>query len=180
LVAISEEELDIWIRVSQLDRDSEGFLNILCYNQSNKAILGWTDLPLAPSNALDLLFGDPLQVWNGKVCDNRDKGVYLYFKRGWEIDDSISENEASILFKPLFFKNTAKVKLKLQGTYIAERYKMEIIVNGYSAGEHFIDDCEVTLPSSIFFIEKTIVTIARKNIPLNKNYIFQSIGWEAS
>jgi hypothetical protein len=178
LVAISEEELDIWIRVSQLNRDSEGFTNILCYSKSNRSILGWKDLPVAPGNALDLLFGDPLEVWNGRVCDHGGMGVYLYFRRGWEIDNSIIENEASILFKPTPYKQMAQVELRLQGTYAGDRYKMEIIVNDYSVGEHFLDDCVVLLPSSVFFVEKTIIVIARKNMPSISSYIFKSISWE--
>jgi FkbM family methyltransferase len=180
LIPISATELDLWVKVTEFDSEGEGFTNILCVSTENKKNIGWKDLPVTNSNALDLLFGDPLETWNGLSCDHRGIGTYLYFRKGWEFDNSMIEDEASILFKPEPPRALEGIKLHLKGIYTGEREKIEVIVNNHSTGEHFIDDCVISLPTSIFFAEKTIISLKGKNSRTANGYKFQSISWECN
>ena len=171
LIPTAEEDLRKWIFVTEMDKSSDGFLNLVAAKPEAIPKTGWHSLPIAYEDPLEHLLGGALEIWNGKPVRAYDAGEFIYLKRGWGFPNNwgiwIDEYSAELSFKPIRFKDDVEaIKLRITGRYEKKIIAtVQVSISGRYMGDFILSDCSIVVP--IELLQDEFCTVSFKvNIPL--------------
>ncbi|MCX2983300.1 FkbM family methyltransferase [Halieaceae bacterium IMCC14734] len=184
LVSCSPENLHQWIAVTQMDADSEGFMNLFCCSPGFLPPGGWSDLPLVDLDPLDVLLGGALAAWNGhRVCCS-DAGEFVYLKRGWDLPSDwgirMNAEEALINFKPAAFLKPGTVLFTFDIWWEESDLDilLEVYINEELIGSVSREVCAIEFASQHFEKEMVSIRLRRDDsASSNKGLGLAAVEW---
>jgi FkbM family methyltransferase len=153
LIPISLEQIRKWCKLTELDTDSEGFINLIFSGtplEERPALNILGDLGLF-DNALEYLVGCELKPWDGHRCDASGMSGYLYFCSGWSFFEEwgVWSNGASSRIKFYIgpeLRNLAAPLLELQCRYFGDEEETRVSINNIDLGSHTLRNATIALP----------------------------------
>ena len=184
LIPISYDQLAKWIDVTQIDIESEGFINLLCSGPAIIPQKGWRDLPII--NRDPLLLGGALELWDGHLNYGNKAGEFIYLKEGWELPSTagivMEKSEALINFSPVPPMNDKPiVQLEFKGLYEGRSEPLEVYINDQLLGTFDLTTRTIEFSSKLF--QSDMISIKIKKLLSKQDspkYCLVSIGWKYS
>ncbi|ARN74941.1 FkbM family methyltransferase [Oceanicoccus sagamiensis] len=166
LLSCSLSQLLAWAKITEMDHDSEGFVNLVC---SGKAIESSAALQVQhcadgkENELIDYLVASIYQPWDGSLCPPALFAQYLYFVEGWSVPEPWgiwSDGKRSVIrFSVSESVMTGTVHLAIKGRYYVEQGSTELIVNDKSLGVQDLSDYRVALAATDFFAPEVHIVL---------------------
>ncbi|MBT4522040.1 MAG: FkbM family methyltransferase [Halieaceae bacterium] len=165
LFSISHQHLRQWVGLTEMDKDSEGFINLVVSGAplERRTHIEVLDEPDLYENGLEHLLTIDLSPWHGEPCTVTNMNQYLFFASGWSFHESWgiwSDGEQSRIkftleLTPLQKQQT--VTLYLHGRYFGGEEQTQLYLNQHDLGSHCLIDCRITVDRQL--LEETRFTL---------------------
>jgi FkbM family methyltransferase len=145
-----------WVRLTQMDASSEGFINLVC---SGTLLRPQHGIEINNNEGrrydpLEYLLASHLQPWDGHPCGIKQMGEYLFLSQGWSFPEDWgvwSDGDVSVIkFYPLApAAETEFLELCFEGQYYGPLEHTRVVVGDVELGDFDLTSCRVRLPAEL-------------------------------